>query len=384
MLKKEEVMGIEAGSYVPPQGRVSQALGINAEEGSGILSQDGVKPHRQCCLLLIAPGGNGQSGRRVACIHRQLRGLIPSADKVAWKEDQRLWVLLPGSGPSDARTVAEQVLASTSTEAVYEVYDARPTGAGLECTWVRVWPDQKGAVLALHAGPDRSMPTWKRVIDVIGASIGLVIVSPILLVAGAIIKCASKGPVFFRQQRIGHRGRQFTMLKLRTYHVGASQYQDHKEHMSKVIANGHHTNGAPMKKLDDHAGIIPFGRFLRKTCIDELPQLINVLKGQMSLVGPRPALPYEVELYSPWHFERFDAVPGMTGLWQVSGKNDLTFDQMVSLDIQYARRMSFWLDLWILIKTPAAIIRQIRAAFRSRPKRKSVEPGQVATPAANI
>jgi lipopolysaccharide/colanic/teichoic acid biosynthesis glycosyltransferase len=189
-----------------------------------------------------------------------------------------------------------------------------------------------------------------------------------------LIKCVSEGPVFFKQDRVGFRGQHFTMLKLRTYHVCGCHDEDHKQHVARFISSGHPANGAPMKKLDNHPGIIPFGRFLRKTCIDELPQLINVLKGQMSLVGPRPALPYEVELYSPWHFERFDVVPGMTGLWQVSGKNDLTFDQMVSLDIQYARRLSLWLDLYILVKTPFVVARQFWTSLLARPAGENTHP----------
>ena len=122
-----------------------------------------------------------------------------------------------------------------------------------------------------------------------------------------------------------------------------------------------------MLKLDDkNSQIIPFGKFLRKTCLDELPQLINVLRGEMSLVGPRPPIPYEAVEYSMWHNGRFDAVPGMTGLWQVNGKNRLTFKEMIRLDIRYARQLSLWLDLKILLKTPFAIITQIKDASQGK------------------
>jgi lipopolysaccharide/colanic/teichoic acid biosynthesis glycosyltransferase len=119
-----------------------------------------------------------------------------------------------------------------------------------------------------------------------------------------------------------------------------------------------------MTKLDDHPHIIPFGKILRKLCIDELPQLIHVLCGKMSMVGPRPPIPYEVDEYLHWHTARFDAIPGITGLWQVSGKNRLTFDQMIRLDIQYSRQLSIWLDIKIILMTPLAIMSQVKDSFK--------------------
>jgi lipopolysaccharide/colanic/teichoic acid biosynthesis glycosyltransferase len=137
----------------------------------------------------------------------------------------------------------------------------------------------------------------------------------------------------------------------------------HRQYLAELIHDGKargETDRA-MKKLDDtNDQIIPFGRILRSYCVDELPQLINVLRGEMSLVGPRPPIPYEVSEYLRWHNDRFDAVPGMTGLWQVSGKNRLSFKEMVRLDIQYARHLSFWRDLKILLRTPLAIYSFIR------------------------
>ncbi|MGB2866514.1 MAG: sugar transferase, partial [Sedimentisphaerales bacterium] len=130
---------------------------------------------------------------------------------------------------------------------------------------------------------------------------------------------------------------------------------------------------SPMIKLDDHPQIILFGKILRKMCIDELPQLINVLLGEMSMVGPRPPLTYEVEEYLQWNYARFDAVPGMTGLWQVSGKNRLTFTKMMQLDIRYSRKMSLWLDIKILLKTPLAIVSQISDTLPSRKSERLIE-----------
>ena len=208
------------------------------------------------------------------------------------------------------------------------------------------------------------IPGWKRVFDVIGACLCLVAVSLILLVAAFLIKCVSRGPVFFKQERIGCRGKTFTMWKLRTYEVSSGTH-GHKEYLTKIIVdarNDHNNNtdAKPMVKMDGHPGIIPVvGFLLRKLCIDEFPQLFNVLLGDMSLVGPRPALAYEVKEYAPWHFKRLHAMPGMTGLWQVSGKNRLSFNQMVNLDLKYWQKKSLFLDIKILLKTPWAIVVQI-------------------------
>lgn len=333
--------------------------------------------NNQVCHLValnVAYNGNGRLSYRQ--LRHMLAGVIPEAQRVTWLQDRCLWLLLPDTDLTAARTAAERVvniLKGVELSAIYTPTKPASTAGSAQhrWEWVSVWPQQSN-LNRTHSSlspitSSQAMPIWKRVMDVVGALLGLAIALPALLISAIIIKCVSKGPVFFRHQRIGFGGKPFVMLKLRTYHVHTSQNEDHKEHICRLISNGHHANGAPMRKLDDHAGIIPFGRLIRKTCIDELPQLINVLKGQMSLVGPRPALPYEVEMYSPWHLERFSAVPGMTGLWQVSGKNDLTFNQMVCLDIQYARSLSFWLDLKILLKTPRAIFRQVKGAFTTGP-----------------
>ena len=208
--------------------------------------------------------------------------------------------------------------------------------------------------------------------DVVCALFGLVVLSPILLLGAVVIKTVSPGPVFFKQRRVGYRGKTFLMLKFRTMHSD-TDISTHKNHVKQLIngANNGHSN-RPMTKLDNHPKIILFGRILRNMCIDELPQLINVLRGEMSLVGPRPPLPYEVEEYLQWHYARFDAVPGMTGLWQVSGKNQLTFLEMMQLDIQYSRRMSLWLDIVILLKTPLTILSQIKDSFAFQKRRPLV------------
>ena len=195
------------------------------------------------------------------------------------------------------------------------------------------------------------LPGWKR-----GLDLGLIaLASPVLLMLSAIvalaIKLGSSGPLFFRQQRVGYLGREFTLYKFRTMQSNADT-GTHRVHAQNLIKSKD-----PMVKLDAHRDprLIPMGSLLRACGLDELPQILNVIRGDMSLVGPRPCMPYEYELYEPWQRRRFDAVPGLTGLWQVSGKNRTTFEQMVRLDIKYSRRLSLWLDLKIVLKTLPAL-----------------------------
>jgi lipopolysaccharide/colanic/teichoic acid biosynthesis glycosyltransferase len=196
--------------------------------------------------------------------------------------------------------------------------------------------------------------------DIVGALIALVLLSPLFLLIAGIIRAVSPGPAFHKQQRIGYRGRSFMIWKFRTMRVDADAGL-HQVHLSSLIESD-----APLTKLDfkEDPRIFPFGRFMRRCCLDELPQLINVLRGEMSLVGPRPCMPYEAEAYRLWQRKRFDSLPGMTGLWQVSGKNRTTFKEMLRLDIRYSKAKSMRLDLWIIAKTAQAIAAEY--AYHSR------------------
>jgi lipopolysaccharide/colanic/teichoic acid biosynthesis glycosyltransferase len=199
---------------------------------------------------------------------------------------------------------------------------------------------------------------WKRSTDIIGSLALLLLFWPVLVVIGIIIKLVSPGPVIFKQVRIGYRGTPFKFYKFRTMNVNYNISQ-HKQYLRQLICESKSAQSPspPMVKLDEgNPEIFPFGVFLRKTCMDELPQLINVLKGEMSLVGPRPPIPYEVTEYGIWHNGRFDAVPGMTGLWQVSGKNRLSFKEMIRLDIRYSENLSFFNDIKIILMTPYIIL----------------------------
>jgi lipopolysaccharide/colanic/teichoic acid biosynthesis glycosyltransferase len=201
----------------------------------------------------------------------------------------------------------------------------------------------------------------KRMIDVAGSVLALAAFAPLFLVIAVVIKLSSKGPVFFRQQRIGQYGVPFVFLKFRSMHIN-NDASVHKEYIRELIrgqaerqpSNG---NGQGVYKLTSDARITRVGGVLRRTSLDELPQFFNVLRGQMSLVGPRPPIAYEVKAYDIWHRSRlYEAKPGITGLWQVNGRSRVKFDDMVRLDFQYARTWSLWLDLKILIQTPKAVI----------------------------
>jgi lipopolysaccharide/colanic/teichoic acid biosynthesis glycosyltransferase len=206
----------------------------------------------------------------------------------------------------------------------------------------------------------RKMPIWKRTMDIICSLTGILLLLPFLLLAIIFIKIVSPGPIFFKQDRVGYGGKIFSMLKLRTMHPNSDSSM-HEKHMAEII-NGDDKNDLymPISKVPNDPRIIPFGKFLRVAALDELPQLYNILVGDMSLVGPRPPIPYEVDEYKFWHSDRFDVVPGLTGLWQVSGKNKLPFNEMIRLDIRYIQNRSFWLDLKILLLTPSVIISQLR------------------------
>ncbi|HXG46488.1 MAG TPA: sugar transferase [Methylomirabilota bacterium] len=208
--------------------------------------------------------------------------------------------------------------------------------------------------------PARPLPKWKACLDATVIFLISPILVPLMAVIALWIKLVSRGPVIFRQERVGYLGTPFTILKFRTMHVGASA-GTHQHHVASLI----HSE-APMIKMDTKgdARLIPMGVWLRATGLDELPQLINVLRGDMSLVGPRPCTFYELEHYLPWHKERFNALPGLTGLWQVSGKNRTTFTQMMNLDIQYVRNVSFKLDLIIMAKTFSVLVGQLTDAAK--------------------
>lgn len=199
--------------------------------------------------------------------------------------------------------------------------------------------------------PDRA----KRVLDVALALLMLVAVAPLFVLVAIAVRLDSPGPIFFRQRRIGRCGHAFTILKFRSMKAGADPLP-HRLYIAELAASGSPREGR-LRKLSDDPRVTRVGAFIRRTSIDELPQLLNVLGGQMSIVGPRPAVAYELEHYAPAHFARFQVRPGITGLWQVSGRNRLDFNEMLDLDVEYVRRRSFLYDLLLLARTPVAVLR---------------------------
>src|SRR5262245_6381278 len=188
----------------------------------------------------------------------------------------------------------------------------------------------------------------KRLLDIVGASAGLLLAAPLLLVAAIAIRLDSAGPVFHRAVRVGRGGRKFRFLKLRSMRVGAEELRGLLLHLNQ--AQG------PAFKLQDDPRVTRVGRILRKTSLDELPQLWHVFAGEMSLVGPRPPFPEEVERYEPWMLRRLSVRPGLTCLWQVSGRSDLPFDEWMRLDLEYVDRCSFLMDAAILLRTIPAVL----------------------------
>lgn len=189
-------------------------------------------------------------------------------------------------------------------------------------------------------------------LDVVLGTLLMAVFLPLVAIIAAAIKATSRGPVLFRQRRLGVQGRPFVMYKFRTMRNGASQ-EPHRTFVSRMVdGRGEAAHCDGVYKLRDDDRVTPIGRVLRRSSLDELPQLLNVLRGEMSIVGPRPALDYEVELYQPWQFERLAVRPGITGRWQVFGRNRLTYYQMCQRDVEYVRTWSLSQDLVIMARTP--------------------------------
>jgi lipopolysaccharide/colanic/teichoic acid biosynthesis glycosyltransferase len=317
-------------------------------------------------VLLVSSAGFDSHPTRRAIIDA-VTAVTRQTDVVGWIDRQVIGVVLAEATAFDARfarTIDDRLRrelakhldaaaldrCSTRLHVYPEVNAAAPSASQVETRNLLVAPEE-GRTVAYHA--------VKRALDIIGSIALLVVLSPLLLLIAALVKLMSPGPLFFRQIRIGQGMKRFTMLKFRTMHVNAD-HSIHHEFVTLFIKSKSQ-NGEPgskaLFKIVDDPRVTPIGRVLRKTSLDELPQLWNVLRGDMSLVGPRPPVPYELEQYQRWHQRRvLDAKPGITGLWQVSGRSRTTFDDMVRLDIRYAQRRSLWNDLKILLATPGAVI----------------------------
>ncbi len=200
----------------------------------------------------------------------------------------------------------------------------------------------------MRVKPSKLYLYLKRIMDVVGSLIGIIILAPLYLLVAILIKLDSKGPIIFSQERVGLNGEKFKMYKFRSMVVNAEEL---KEKLKK-----RNERKGPMFKIKEDPRVTKIGRFIRRTSIDELPQLINVLKGEMSLVGPRPSLPKEVMQFESWMLERLDVKPGLTCYWQVQGRDDIPFEEWMELDIKYVRERNIWIDIKLIFKTFTVLI----------------------------
>ena len=324
--------------------------------------------------LLLTPEEKGGADK-IKSLIEVLKNCTRLIDHLGWYDETSLCVLLTATEIEGANLFAKKVrdiLDSRYQNGTYPHYtlelfrypdEKHHKESGNNADETGIYKNNKLRIdTRLIKRLSRNMPAWKRLLDIFGSLFGLVVLAPLLSLVALYIKIVSPGPVFYTSVRVGYKGQNFTFLKFRTMHVNNDQ-GIHSQHATNFITR----SDIPMEKLDEQdPRIIPGGRILRKTCIDELPQLINILRGQMSLVGPRPCIPYEAESYLRWHAHRFNIVPGLTGLWQVSGKNKLTFREMIALDIAYSRKMSLALDLKIILLTLPAIIAMVGASIARR------------------
>jgi lipopolysaccharide/colanic/teichoic acid biosynthesis glycosyltransferase len=313
---------------------------------------------------------SGQFSERDLCdlLKKEMRGI----DEAGWLDDSTIGVLLPSTNLSGGQRFASRACGTSLANGhllSYEVYsypdhwisNDKDETAGSEAKGVRIGLGKKG-----FSAFNIKIPAWKRILDISVSLAVLLVLWPLFLLVAAYIKIVSPGPVFFRQIRVGYGGKPFSFIKFRSMKHG----NDQGTHQSHIVTRIRSDN--PLLKLDSQdKRIIPGGRFLRKACIDELPQILHVLRGEMSLVGPRPCLPYEATEFLHWHNHRFDVLPGMTGLWQVSGKNKLTFTQMLRLDISYANNMSLWNDIKIIFLTIPAIFNLVTENIASKIKKQT-------------
>ncbi len=332
------------------------------------------RSQRRLVLMLLQSDALLKTGDRAGTCQKILRALSRATretDIKGWyDEDRVIGVIFTEIGNAEGKAVATALLnkvtnALSSTLSIEQINEVSLSFH----VFPEEWDNQNGGRQADSTlYPDisgnhklRISRLLKRSLDIAGSMLGLLILSPALLAVAVMIKLTSKGPILFRQDRVGQYGETFTFLKFRSMYSD-SNHTVHQEYVKKLILGGGdsaqvHRNGHAVYKLTSDPRITPLGRFMRKTSLDELPQLFNVLNGDMSVVGPRPPIPYEVECYEIWHKRRLLAVkPGITGLWQVKGRSRVKFDDMVRLDLQYAKSWSLWLDFKILLQTPKAVL----------------------------
>lgn len=303
--------------------------------------------------------------RRVA---NAMRNAVRLTDRIGWHvQGKTLGIVFTELGDCD-RSGVPDFLKERMMHAIRSSISSTET-LGITFTF-HFFPEDtqsNGHSTWLDLYPEFTRETWsaklargiKRMLDFFGSAALLLLCLGLFLVIALLIKLTSKGPVLFRQTRIGQHGKAFTFLKFRSMYVN-NDATIHRDYVARFIAGRKELSSdgqSGIYKITNDPRITPLGLFLRKTSLDELPQLLNVLSGEMSLVGPRPPVLYEFQQYDVWHRRRvLEIKPGITGLWQVSGRSRTSFDEMVRLDLQYAREWSLWLDLKILLRTPKAVV----------------------------
>ena len=312
-------------------------------------------------LLLIEfePLQKTLAAKAVGEIAQAISGAMRETDITGWYEYvSTVGVILTALNGTARGTVETGVVERVKNILARHLSVPQAESVHISC---HLFPEDDISNHIFYSGEEQTRPgaqrsLWlKRAVDITGSLAALIVLSPVFAVIAALIKMTSEGPVFFRQKRIGQFGREFTFLKFRSMYVN-NDPGIHRQYVRNLIAKRLDGAGG-MYKIKNDPRVTGIGWFLRKSSMDELPQFMNVLRGEMSLVGPRPPIRYEFENYSLWHRRRIlEVKPGITGEWQVSGRSRTTFDEMVRMDLRYIRQQSIWLDLKILLKTPFAVI----------------------------
>jgi len=332
------------------------------------------RAHKQFVLMLVDVKraiSDGQKNRTLCKITNALLSVTRETDIVGWYlEDHFIGVIGTEVGNAKPKTVQAGMLDKVRSAFIEALPQEKVSLIALS---FHFFPEEgegngsdRSANITLYPDLSRKEESRrfalgvKRSMDVVGSAAALLVMSPVLAAVAVAIKLTSKGPVLFKQERLGQYGRKFTVLKFRSMRTDCDA-KIHQEYVQQFIAGkvGSEAQGdkKPVFKIQEDPRVTPLGRFLRKTSLDEFPQFWNVLVGHMSLVGPRPPVPYEYQAYDLWHRRRvLEIKPGITGLWQVKGRSRTRFDEMVRLDLKYARIWSIGLDVKILLQTPAAVL----------------------------
>jgi len=370
-------LGLAQPSYQSPASMESEVLQEDAfRQMISIERKRTERSRKPFLLMLLGTGGRYTSEKNERILSNVLSVMTASTretDVVGWYKNQStVGVMFTELAIDDRDSILSTILARVSNilrdHLTFEQFNEISISFHL---FPDNWDDDNSERpsnptlypdLSHNDNSTRLSAVVKRMMDIIGSVLALVILAPVFMVITLAVKLSSEGSVFFKQQRVGQYGRNFTFLKFRSMQAN-NDPGVHKEYVTQLIAGQAQRHPSMLNgdeggvyKLTNDSRVTRVGAFLRRTSLDELPQLINVLRGEMSLVGPRPAIPYEVAAYQTWHRRRvLEVKPGITGLWQVSGRCRLKFDEAVRLDLRYAKNWSPWLDVKILLRTPRAV-----------------------------